>query len=138
MLVLDEKNAYVEADKASCIQNVYNLDTQVRLGKDRDRVSIGEDKEENPSPSAYGKFNNVLLSEPEYENLKKDYPNYYESYIDKFSCFIEGTGKKYSNHYAIIVKWLDEDKRKNCLSKKYSYAGYDLELYEKMLDEADN
>ena len=33
-LVIDAKNAYTEADKVPCIQNVYTMDTQVRLGKD--------------------------------------------------------------------------------------------------------
>ena len=37
-LMLDEKNAYTEADKKQCIQNGYSLDTQVSIGKD----SIGK------------------------------------------------------------------------------------------------
>lgn len=49
-LTLDQNGAYTE-----CIQNVSNLDTQVRLGKDRDRIelgegSIGEDNEDSAAP----------------------------------------------------------------------------------------
>ena len=38
-LMLDQNGAYTE-----CIQDVSNLDTQVRLGKDRDRLELGEDR----------------------------------------------------------------------------------------------
>lgn len=34
-LAIDEKNAYTEADKVPCIQDVYKPDTQDRVGKDR-------------------------------------------------------------------------------------------------------
>ena len=36
-LTLDQNGAYTE-----CIQDVSTLDTQVRLGKDRDRIELGE------------------------------------------------------------------------------------------------
>ena len=49
-LTLDQNGAYTE-----CIQDVSTLDTQVRLGKDRDRLelgegSIGEDNEDSAAP----------------------------------------------------------------------------------------
>lgn len=123
------------SDKSSDIV----VSEESRLDKEESRLDkegdLNIERIATTTLSLYGKFNNVLLSDTEYENLKKDYPNYYESYIDKFSCYIEGTGKVYKKPYAIIVKWLDEDKRKDCLSESNSYAGYDLDLYEKMLEE---
>ena len=49
-LTIDQNGAYTE-----CIQDVYTLDTQVRLGEDRVRIelgedSIGEDNEESAAP----------------------------------------------------------------------------------------
>ena len=49
-LTLDQNGAYTE-----CIQDVSTLDTQVRLGKDRDRIelgegSVGEDNEDSATP----------------------------------------------------------------------------------------
>ena len=38
-LMIDQNGAYTE-----CIQDVSTLDTQVRLGKDRDRLELGEDR----------------------------------------------------------------------------------------------
>lgn len=53
---LDENKAYSLTpgpDKTPCIQNGYNLDTQVRLGKDRGRLGEGrlEEGEENNNSS---------------------------------------------------------------------------------------
>jgi hypothetical protein len=55
-LTLDQNGAYTE-----CIQDVSTLDTQVRLGKDRDRLelgegSVGEDKEEAAPPTRAKRF----------------------------------------------------------------------------------
>lgn len=42
-LTLDDKNAYTEAGKVPCIQNVSSMDTQVSIGKDR--LEVGQDIE---------------------------------------------------------------------------------------------
>lgn len=44
-LMIDQKGAYTE-----CIQDVSILDTQVRLGKDRGRLELGEDNEDSAAP----------------------------------------------------------------------------------------
>lgn len=54
-LTLDQNGAYTE-----CIQDVSTLDTQVRLGEDRDRIelgegSVGEDNEESATPPTRAK-----------------------------------------------------------------------------------
>lgn len=48
-LTIDQNGAYTE-----CIQDVSTLDTQVRLGKDRDRIELGKDSlgEDNIAPAA--------------------------------------------------------------------------------------
>lgn len=64
-LSLDGKKAYVECVDTPCIQNGYNSDTQVRLGKD----SIGEDRliEENAAsgalPASKPRFTKPTLEE---------------------------------------------------------------------------
>lgn len=54
LLTLDDKNAYTEADSTvypECIQDVSNMDTQVRLGKvSTGKDSVGEVIEEDASP----------------------------------------------------------------------------------------
>lgn len=57
----------------------------------------------------YGRYKNVSLSRPEYEQLKKDYPSYADKYIEKLSEYMEIKGKSYNNHSATLYKWLKED-----------------------------
>lgn len=63
-LELDESKVYTK-----CIQDVSNMDTQVRLGKVRlGKVKESEDKPHS-SKKAYGEFQNVFLSDDEYNLL---------------------------------------------------------------------
>lgn len=128
-LKLNKNNAYTLSD-TPCIHNVYKMDTQVRLGKDR----LGKDSIEGGNPTEkYGKFKNVSLSDGEIEKLSKEYPQY-KAYIDKLSCYMEATGRKYKSHYAMIVKWIEEDKA----NQPQGLCGtIDYELFEKMLNKED-
>ena len=112
-LFLDENNAYT-----NCIQPVYELDTQVRLGKDRiGKESIGEDNisdsgepepPKKPSKHKYGEYKNVLLTDEELQKLKTEYSDY-EERIEKLSAYVESTGKRYKSHYATIRMWARKD-----------------------------
>lgn len=126
-----ENKAYKLTEKP-CIQNVYNMDTQVRLGKDRleielDKDSIEEDESSTtPTPSKpikkksskhkHGEYQNILLTDEELEKLKNEYPNYEEA-IEYLDEYIEMTGKKYKSHYLAMKKWvfsaLEERQRKS-------------------------
>lgn len=58
----------------------------------------------NPTPikKTYGECENVLLSDDEYEKIKaKGLTNL----IDELSLYIEGSGKKYKSHYAVLRQW---------------------------------
>lgn len=113
-LALDENGAYTE-----CIQDVYNSDTQVSIGKDSiDKVSIGEDicaspaeptKPSAPQKHKYGEYKNVLLTDEEYEKLKDEFPNDYEERIERLSSYIASKGAKYKNHLATIRNWARKD-----------------------------
>ena len=111
MLQLDENNSYT-----TCIQPVYKMDTQVRLGK----VSIGKDNINNIATSEetstvdikkankkhkYGEYKNVLLKDEELQKLKEEYQNWEEliKYLDEY---IEMKGYKAKSHYLCIKKWV--------------------------------
>ena len=107
-LTLDQNGAYTE-----CIQDVSTLDTQVRLGKDRDRIELGEDIEEAAPPKVtrhkYGMYENVLLSDEDYEKLIAEFPHDHTDRIERLSEYIASTGKKYKNHLATIRAWAKKD-----------------------------
>ena len=105
-----------------CIQNVYTLETQVRLGKDR----IGKDslvydipdsaEPETPAPKKpvkhkYGEYKNVLLTDDELEKLKAEYPDIKDR-IERLSSYVASTGKSYKSHYATIRNWARKDAEK--------------------------
>ena len=107
-LKIDQNGAYTE-----CIQDVSTLDTQVRLGKDRARIEVGEviEEAEPPKPTRhkYGLYDNVLLTDEDYQKLKEEFPHDYTERIERLSEYIASTGTKYKNHLATIRNWARTD-----------------------------
>lgn len=113
-LTLDQNGAYTE-----CIQNVSILDTQVRLGKDIDRIELGEgsigesDEDINvptkPTRHKWGAYKNVLLTDEEMLKLRDEFPVDWDERVERLSEYIASTGKKYKNHLATIRSWARKD-----------------------------
>jgi len=122
LLDIKENKAYTLG-----IPNGYQMDTQVRLGKDR----IGKDsvvydvpdsdepeppapkktKSEKPVKHKYGEYKNVLLTDEELEKLKAEYPDCMDR-IERLSSYVASTGKSYKSHYATIRNWARKDAEK--------------------------
>ena len=94
------------ADK--CPPNVLNL-SDIRQPEIEIDKEIEIKKELESERELYGRYKNVSLTLPEYEQLKKDYPIYADKYIEKLSEYMESTGKSYNNHSATIRSWLKKD-----------------------------
>lgn len=93
------------------IPNGYQMDTQVRIGKDSlGKESIDKEKKEKPTRHKYGEYKNVLLSDEDLDKLKAKFPNDWEERIENLSEGIELKGYKYKNHYLAICKWAKADK----------------------------
>ncbi|WP_228065549.1 replisome organizer [Enterococcus mundtii] len=99
-------------------QTVYQMDTQVRLGKDR----LGKDSKDirdvtppkkskaKPIRHKYGEYKNVLLSDDQMEKLKTEFPNDYQERIERLSEYCESAGKTYKNYLATIRSWARKEK----------------------------
>ena len=115
-LMIDQNGEYTE-----CIQDVSTLDTQVRLGKDRVRIELGEDSIEAAPPKAtrhkYGLYENVLLTDEEYRKLQEEFPHDYSQRIERLSEYMASTGKKYKNFLATIRNWAKKDMAQKPVSK---------------------
>lgn len=62
---------------------------------------------------AFGEFNRVRLTPEEAQRLKDRLgPAAADEYIARLDSYIEGTGKKYKRHYAVILRWFREDQDK--------------------------
>ena len=149
-----EDNTYTLSGKSTvsnmdteCIQTVSDMDTQDRLGKDR----LGKDrlgKIDAPSATAapptstekpskeqrhkYGEYENVLLSDQDYTQLKTEYPADYKERIERLSEYMASTGKTYKNHLATIRGWARRHKplAGGKVEEHQTPASYDLERAE--------
>ena len=61
---------------------------------------------------AYGRYQNVILTDKELAELQAEFPTVWESYVEKLSAYMESTGKTYKSHAATIRRWAAEDSRK--------------------------
>ena len=116
-LLLKENGSYTELSTIG-IPDDNQMETQVRLGKDIDRLevgkdSVGEDIEESATPKPtrhkYGAYNNVLLSDEDMSKLQEEFPMDWPGRIERLSEYIASTGKKYKNHLATIRSWARKD-----------------------------
>jgi hypothetical protein len=81
-----------------------------------------------PTLAPCGMYNNVVLKASELDRLKVDYPHCYMQYIDELSSYIESTGKKYSSHYATLLRWIKDGEKKRTV-KNVRAGGYKPKQY---------
>ena len=61
----------------------------------------------------HGEYNNVILTDAELSSLVSSYGKaVIDEYIRRVDVYTETKGAAYSNHYALIKKWITEDKEK--------------------------
>ena len=127
-LTVNKNREYTE-----CIQNGYNLDTQVSIDKDsigknrldKDSLELGKNSKDcepqaatTPTRHKYGEYKNVLLSDEDMEKLKSEFPDDYNTRIERLSEYIASTGKAYKNHLATIRCWARKEKDKPQIAVK--------------------
>ena len=94
------------------------LEKEIEIEKER------EGETGHPAPAAYGRYNNVILTDTELSGLKTELPDKWEYYIDRLSCHIASTGKQYHSHAATIYKWAQEDATKGKAAPKQGIPDY--------------
>lgn len=80
-----------------------NIDIRDKSIDIRDKIIDKDNKEKN----IYGEFNNVLLTDEEYEKLKDRNLLYL---IENLSSYMASKNKKYKSHYATILTWARKNK----------------------------
>ena len=84
--------------------NGNQLETENRLDKNR----LDKNSKEKYIKRKYGLFENVLLTDEEYQKLKDKFTDY-ENKIENLSSYIASKGDKYKSHYATILNWSRKD-----------------------------
>ena len=77
------------------------------------KLSGNKNKESKTNKSkrrskAYGKFQNVFLSDGDMESLHQTVPQLWE-YVERLSAYMQSNGKRYADHAATIRCWYDRD-----------------------------
>lgn len=80
----------------------------------RDKSLEIRDKEnrECGSAPAYGRYQNVILTDEELRELQTELPALWQIYVDRLSEYMASTGKQYQSHAATIRRWAAEDRKK--------------------------
>ena len=101
-----KRRARLELQKALPKHGADKCPPEIEIEKERE-LETG-----HPAPAAYGRYNNVFLSDTELSELQEELPGKWEFYIDRLSGYIASTGKKYRNNAATIRRWAADDTAK--------------------------
>lgn len=105
LLELDENKAYRIAEKP-CEKELPKVE------------------EKKLSSKKYGEYQNVSLSDEDFEKLKGEFPADYKERIERLSEYIASSGKVYKNHLATIRNWARREP-----PKTEREASYDLNTF---------
>ena len=75
-------------------------------------IEIKREIEKGRSARAYGRYQNVFLTDEEMADLQASFPTVWGQYIEKLSEYMASTGKRYQSHVATIRRWAGEDAKK--------------------------
>ena len=76
-----------------------------------DKIRLDKISKEKYIKRKYGSFENVELTDEEYQKLKNQFQDY-ESKIEALSSYIASKGVRYKSHYATILNWSRKDQEK--------------------------
>ncbi len=75
-------------------------------------IEIKREIEKGRPARAYGRYQNVFLTDEELADLQASFPTVWGQYIEKLSEYMASTGKRYQSHAATIRRWIADDRRK--------------------------
>lgn len=73
---------------------------------------IDKNKNKKKEINKYGEYQNVFFTDEQYEKLINEFPNDYNSRIEKLDLYIQSTGKKYKDCLATIRNWARNENKK--------------------------
>ena len=80
--------------------------------------NIKPETPKKPTRHKYGTYKNVLLTDEDMNKLKSEFPDDWQSRIERLSEYIASSGKAYKNHLATIRVWAKKDKECKTLKNK--------------------
>lgn len=91
-------------------------DIEIERDKEGDKEKEESKREEasassrpRPVKHKHGEYENVLLTDVEFEKLKAEFPNDWQQRIDNLSRYMKSKGAVYKDHLATIRNWARRD-----------------------------
>ena len=84
---------------------------EIELEKEIEIEIKREIEKGHPAP-AYGRYQNVFLTDGELADLQARFTTVWGPYIQKLYAYIASNGKRYQSHAATIRRWAGEDAKK--------------------------
>lgn len=125
MSVFDiEKNEYITRSVNSTLQkcnnytsrNVKSTFQEVKKvhGIDTNIINNNYNNIKREEKKSYGQYQNVFLSEKEYQDLLKTLGDKFSEYVERLSTYMKSNNRTYEDHKATIINWyLNDNKYKN-------------------------
>jgi predicted phage replisome organizer len=108
---LQNKALSAPRTKVGHLSDIRPPEIEIELEKEKEIEIKREIEKGHPAP-AYGRYQNVFLTDEELADLQASFPAVWEQYIEKLSEYMASTGKRYQSHAATIRRWAGEDAKK--------------------------
>ena len=117
-------------------------DTEIPSPENRSQINtyitskeIQRKEETNKRVSAnasrrYGRYQNVLLTQEEYDELTFDFPDGYQDMIENLSAYMYLHKRSYPNHLATMRAWARKDRLKARAAASVPQPHYDRSAYQ--------
>ena len=106
---LENKALLPPRTKGGHLSDIRPPEIEIELEKE---IEIEIKREIEKGHPAYGRYQNVFLTDGELADLQASFPAVWEQYIEKLSEYMASTGKRYQSHAATIRRWAGEDAKK--------------------------
>ena len=106
---LENKALLPPRTKGGHLSDIRPPEKEIELEKE---IEIKREIEKGHPAPAYGRYQNVFLTDEELADLQASFPAVWEQYIEKLSEYMASTGKRYQSHAATIRRWAGEDAKK--------------------------
>jgi DNA-binding PadR family transcriptional regulator len=78
---------------------------------DKDTNQMQKQISRKKPKKAHGEFENVKLTDEEFEKVRAKFPDDFSDRIERLSLYKEQTGRKYKSDYATILTWARKDEK---------------------------
>lgn len=121
------KFRYIDENKTQCSNSVVVVE-ELSPPKEKEKENVKEKSKEN----ILGEFKNIFLSNEKLEELKNLYGSRFNEAIEVLSSYVQSSGKKYKDFYAVLNKhnWVYKkifgDNQKQDSLEEIQKNGYDF------------